>query len=130
MATTTTTTRSATLPALVYVLAAFGVISGSYGALRAIGSAAMFAKPREVYLAMVTANNEVLKPYVAAAELEIYAHPSQGLVKLWDACAPEAIVRAAFDGLEAGLPEVLADELTRQVKASLASAAPAYLAAA
>ena len=43
---------------------------------------------------------------------------------------PEAIVRAAFDGLEAGLPEVLADELTRQVKASLASAAPAYLAAA
>ncbi|MBK6007379.1 SDR family oxidoreductase [Ramlibacter ginsenosidimutans] len=43
---------------------------------------------------------------------------------------PDAIVRAAFDGLEAGLPEVLADELTRQVKASLASAAAAYLAAA
>jgi NAD(P)-dependent dehydrogenase (short-subunit alcohol dehydrogenase family) len=43
---------------------------------------------------------------------------------------PEAIVRAAFDGLEAGLPEVLADELTRQVKASIGTAAPAYLAAA
>lgn len=43
---------------------------------------------------------------------------------------PDAIVRAAFDGLEAGLPEVLADELTRQVKASFASTAPAYLAAA
>jgi NAD(P)-dependent dehydrogenase (short-subunit alcohol dehydrogenase family) len=42
---------------------------------------------------------------------------------------PEAIVRAAFDGLEAGVPEVLADEMTRQVKASLASATPAYLAA-
>jgi NAD(P)-dependent dehydrogenase (short-subunit alcohol dehydrogenase family) len=42
---------------------------------------------------------------------------------------PEAIVRAAFDGLEAGLSEVLADELTRQVKASIGSAAPAYLAA-
>ncbi len=40
---------------------------------------------------------------------------------------PEAIVRAAFDGLEAGLPEVLADEMTRQVKQSLASASAAYL---
>ena len=42
---------------------------------------------------------------------------------------PDAIVRAAFDGLEAGLPEVLADELTRQVKQSLASEQAAYLAA-
>lgn len=32
---------------------------------------------------------------VAAAQLEIYAHPSTGPVKLWDACAPDAIVRAA-----------------------------------
>lgn len=32
---------------------------------------------------------------VASAQLELYAHPSQGLVKLWDACAPDAIVRAA-----------------------------------
>lgn len=32
---------------------------------------------------------------VASAELEIYAHPSGDRVKLWDACAPDAIVRAA-----------------------------------
>jgi 3'(2'), 5'-bisphosphate nucleotidase len=32
---------------------------------------------------------------VASAELDIYAHPSRGLMKLWDVCAPEAIVRAA-----------------------------------
>ncbi len=32
---------------------------------------------------------------IASGELELYAHPSQGLVKLWDACAPDAIVRAA-----------------------------------
>lgn len=32
---------------------------------------------------------------VATAELELYAHPSGGPVKLWDACAPDAIVRAA-----------------------------------
>jgi 3'(2'), 5'-bisphosphate nucleotidase len=32
---------------------------------------------------------------VASGAIEIYAHPSQGPVKLWDACAPEAIVVAA-----------------------------------
>lgn len=32
---------------------------------------------------------------IASGALEIYAHPSTGLVKLWDACAPEAIVRTA-----------------------------------
>lgn len=32
---------------------------------------------------------------VAAGEIEIYCHPSRGPVKLWDACAPDAIVRSA-----------------------------------
>jgi 3'(2'), 5'-bisphosphate nucleotidase len=32
---------------------------------------------------------------VANGELELYAHPSRGKVKLWDACAPDAIVRLA-----------------------------------
>jgi 3'(2'), 5'-bisphosphate nucleotidase len=32
---------------------------------------------------------------VASAALDVYAHPSTDHVKLWDACAPEAIVRAA-----------------------------------
>ena len=32
---------------------------------------------------------------VAANLLELYAHPSRGNVKLWDACAPDAIVRVA-----------------------------------
>ena len=43
---------------------------------------------------------------------------------------PEAIVRAAFDGLETGAEEVLADLATQQVKQSLSTATPAYLAAA
>ena len=58
------------LPALVYVLAAFAVVSGSYGAMRALGTAAMFAKPREVYLQLVTANNDGMKPFEPAADLE------------------------------------------------------------
>jgi 3'(2'), 5'-bisphosphate nucleotidase len=32
---------------------------------------------------------------VANGQLELYAHPSRGQVKLWDACAPDAIVRVA-----------------------------------
>ena len=72
MAVTTTKPRSATLPPLLYVLAAFGVISGSYGSLQAIGSAALYAKPREVYLAAVTAQNEALKSFVSAPALERY----------------------------------------------------------
>lgn len=32
---------------------------------------------------------------VASAELDLYAHPSRGAIKLWDVCAPEAIVVAA-----------------------------------
>ena len=43
---------------------------------------------------------------------------------------PEAIVREALDGLEAGMEEVLADAMTQQVKQSLSTAAAAYLAAA
>ena len=42
---------------------------------------------------------------------------------------PQDIVRRAFDGLEAGAAEVLADEPTLQVKQSLSTESAAYLAA-
>lgn len=32
---------------------------------------------------------------VANGSVDLYAHPSHSLVKLWDTCAPEAVVRAA-----------------------------------
>jgi NAD(P)-dependent dehydrogenase (short-subunit alcohol dehydrogenase family) len=41
--------------------------------------------------------------------------------------SPEAIVKRALDGLEAGLDEVLADELTAQIKGGLVAARPSYL---
>lgn len=41
--------------------------------------------------------------------------------------SPEDIVRRAFEGLEGGLDEVLADELTQQVKQGLTAARPSYL---
>jgi len=41
--------------------------------------------------------------------------------------SPEEIVQRALDGLEAGLDEVVADELTRRVKQGLSAAAASYL---
>ena len=40
---------------------------------------------------------------------------------------PEEIVKRALDGLESGLDEVLADELTQQVKRGMTAATPSYL---
>lgn len=41
--------------------------------------------------------------------------------------SPEEIVRRALDGLESGLDEVLADELTVQVKRGMTADRPSYL---
>lgn len=41
--------------------------------------------------------------------------------------SPEQIVQRALNGLEAGLDEVLADEITQQVKAGMTAARPGYL---
>ncbi|EJL89723.1 short-chain dehydrogenase of unknown substrate specificity [Polaromonas sp. CF318] len=41
--------------------------------------------------------------------------------------SPEDIVKRALDGLEAGQDEVLADELTKQVKQGMTAARPSYL---
>lgn len=41
--------------------------------------------------------------------------------------SPETIVQRALDALEAGLDEVLADEVTEQVKRGLTAARPSYL---
>jgi NAD(P)-dependent dehydrogenase (short-subunit alcohol dehydrogenase family) len=41
--------------------------------------------------------------------------------------SPEAIVKRALDGLESGLDEVLADEITLQVKGGMTAARPSYL---
>ncbi|CAB3953127.1 SDR family oxidoreductase [Achromobacter ruhlandii] len=41
--------------------------------------------------------------------------------------SPESVVRQAFDALEAGAEEVLADDATRQVKQGLSAQPPVYL---
>lgn len=41
--------------------------------------------------------------------------------------SPEQIVKRALNGLESGLDEVLADELTQHVKIGLTAPRPSYL---
>ena len=41
--------------------------------------------------------------------------------------SPEEIVKRALDGIESGLEEVLADELTVQIKRGMTAARPSYL---
>ena len=41
--------------------------------------------------------------------------------------SPQAVVKIALDGVESGLDEVLADEITQQVKRGMTAARPSYL---
>jgi NAD(P)-dependent dehydrogenase (short-subunit alcohol dehydrogenase family) len=56
---------------------------------------------------------EVVGVHVGYVDTDMAAGVDAGKV------APEAVAKAAFDGLEAGRPEVLVDEFTRNVKAGL-----------
>ncbi len=71
MATTTTTTtrRSAALPPLLYVLAAFAVISGAYGAVTAVNTVATFGRSRDAYDRIVQSGTDGLKNLVGDGEL-------------------------------------------------------------
>jgi hypothetical protein len=73
MATMSTAARSASLPPFLYVLAAFGVIAGSFGGLQSIGNGVLSTKPREVYVEAARASNESFKPLVPDAEIERYS---------------------------------------------------------
>jgi hypothetical protein len=85
--------RPATLPALIYVLAAFGVITGSYGAMASVKEAAMFAKPREFYLAMVTTRNEPFKSLGGAAAIDRFdAREADALYGRRNAALPIAVL--------------------------------------
>ena len=57
------------------------------------------------------------------------AHVDTDLTRGLDApkSSPEEIVKRALDGLESGVDEVLADELTLQVKLGMTAARPSYL---
>jgi hypothetical protein len=72
-----TTKRSLGLPALLYVLAAIGVVTGSYGALRGVTAAATFVKSHDEYEKLVKLNTEALRSLVGPAELEYYGREAE-----------------------------------------------------
>src|SRR5690348_7917688 len=71
--TSTTSARIVSLPAFLYVLAAFGVVAGAFGGLQAISTGVILTKPREVYAQAVRASNESFKPLVSDADLDKYS---------------------------------------------------------
>lgn len=89
---TTTTRRATALPALLYVLAAFGVITGSYGALRGITSVATFVKSHDEYDKLLKSNRDALAALASAAELEYYGHEADARWAHRNAALPLAAV--------------------------------------
>lgn len=59
-------------PALLYVLAAFGLVTGAFGAQNAVATGVALLAPRDTYVRAIAAHNEPLKAMVPAAELERY----------------------------------------------------------
>ncbi|MDB4969384.1 MAG: hypothetical protein JWN44_5073 [Myxococcales bacterium] len=64
------TTRRTVRPALFYVLAAFGLVSGAFGAQSAIITGLSMLAPRDAYVHAIAARNEPLKSLIPPAELE------------------------------------------------------------
>src|SRR5437868_6744248 len=88
----TTTTRSATLPALLYVLAAFGIVGGACGAVRGTTAAALFVKSHDEYDKLVNTNVDALKPLVSAPEIDYYKREAAARWSHRNAALPLAAV--------------------------------------
>lgn len=64
--------RATAKPPLVYILAAFGLIAGAFGAQHAINLGVGMLAPRDAMVQVIEARNEPLKGHVAAADLDKY----------------------------------------------------------
>lgn len=60
-------------PALLYVLAAFGLIAGAFGAQHAVVTGLSLVAPRDAFVRAVVARNDALRPLVPPTELEHYS---------------------------------------------------------
>lgn len=70
---TASPTATAQRPALLYVLAAFGLIAGAFGAQHALTTGLTLLGPRDAYVRVVTQRNEALKGLVPPADLERFS---------------------------------------------------------
>lgn len=107
--------------ALLNVLSVASWISGGGLPAYSASKSAAWSLTNGLRIELAAQNTQVLGLHMAYVDTD--------LTRGFDVpkSSPEVIVERALDGLEAGLEEVLADELTAQVKGGLTAARPSYL---
>lgn len=107
--------------ALLNVLSVASWVSGGGLAAYSASKSAAWSLTNALRMEMAAQNTQVLGLHMAYVDTD--------LTRGFDVpkSSPEVIVERALDGLEAGLDEVMADELTAQIKAGLTAARPSYL---
>ncbi|WP_395700968.1 SDR family oxidoreductase [Aquabacterium sp.] len=107
--------------AILNVLSVASWISGPLLPLYAASKSAAWSLTNGLRIALAAQRTRVVALHAGFIDTDL----TRGL----DApkSTPEAIVRAAYDGLAAGQLEILADDITRQVRAGLGATPPVYL---
>lgn len=107
--------------ALLNVLSVASWISGGGLPAYSASKSAAWSLTNGLRIELAAQNTQVLGLHMAYVDTD--------LTRGFDVpkSSPEVIVERALDGLEAGLEEVLADEITAQVKGGLTAARPSYL---
>jgi hypothetical protein len=70
---TVVTPGRATRPALLYVLAAFGVVAGGYGSLASLTSGLTLLQSREVFVQTIQARDRTLETFIPKGDLERFS---------------------------------------------------------
>jgi NAD(P)-dependent dehydrogenase (short-subunit alcohol dehydrogenase family) len=107
--------------AVVNVLSALSWLSLAGSATYSASKSAAWSLSNGLRNELRPQGTQVTSLHVAFMETDMAAHASG------PKSAPEDVARQTLAGVEAGLAEVLADEVTRNVKRSLSSDTPAYV---
>ena len=107
--------------ALLNVLSVASWVNGGELAAYSASKSAAWSLTNALRNELAAQNTQVLALHMAYVDTDL----THGLDV--PKTSPEDIVRRALDGLEAGLDEVLADEITLQVKRGMTAARPSYL---
>lgn len=107
--------------ALLNVLSVASWVNGGELAAYSASKSAAWSLTNALRNELAAQNTQVLALHMAYVDTDL----TRGLDV--PKTRPEDIVRRALDGLESGLDEVLADELTQQVRRGMTAARPSYL---
>ena len=99
--------------ALVNVLSALSWLTAPYTAGYSAAKSAMWSATNALRLTLAAQNTLVLAVHVGYMDTDMVAHINLPKTN------PKTVAEATLDGVEAGEHEVLADDITRQVRAAL-----------